>query len=86
MKKIKSFLFIVLFSFSSLLYAAQVNINTADADTLSNELSGIGQSKAEAIVAYREQHGPYKQLEDLANVKGIGSSTIEKNKSKMILE
>jgi len=86
MKKIKSFLFIVLFSFSSLLYAAQVNINTADADTLSNELSGIGQSKAEAIVAYRDQHGPYKQLEDLANVKGIGLSTIEKNKSKMILE
>ena len=86
MKMIKSFLFIVLFSFSSLLYAAQVNINTADADTLSNELSGIGQSKAEAIVAYRDQHGPYKQLEDLANVKGIGLSTIEKNKSKMILE
>ena len=86
MKKIKSFLFIVLFSFSSLLYAAQVNINTADADTLSNELSGIGQSKAEAIVAYRDQNGPYKQLEDLANVKGIGISTIEKNKSKMILE
>jgi len=83
---IKSFLFTVLFSFSSLLYAAQVNINTADADTLSNELSGIGQSKAEAIVAYREQHGPYKQLQDLANVKGIGISTIEKNKSKMILE
>ena len=83
---IKSFLFIVLFSFSSLLYAAQVNINTADADTLSNELSGIGQSKAEAIVAYRDQYGPYKQLEDLANVKGIGLSTIEKNKSKMILE
>jgi competence protein ComEA len=86
MKMIKSFLFIVLFSFSSLLYAAQVNINTADADTLSNELSGIGQSKAEAIVAYRDQHGPYKQLEDLVNVKGIGLSTIEKNKSKMILE
>ena len=86
MKKIKSFIFIVLFSFSSLLYAAQVNINTADADTLSNELSGIGQSKAEAIVAYRDQFGPYKQLEDLANVKGIGLSTIEKNKSKMILE
>ena len=86
MKKIKSFLFIVLFSFSSLLYAAQVNINTADADTLSNELSGIGQTKAEAIVAYRDQHGPYKQLEDLVNVKGIGLSTIEKNKSNMILE
>jgi competence protein ComEA len=86
MKKIKSFLFIVLFSFSSLLYAAQVNINTADADTLSSELSGVGQSKAEAIVAYREQHGPYKQLEDLTNVKGIGIATIEKNKTKITLE
>lgn len=86
MKKIKSFLFIVLFSFSSLLYAAQVNINTADADTLSSELSGIGQSKAEAIVAYRKQHGPYKQIEDLTNVKGIGMSTIEKNQQIMSIE
>ena len=86
MKKIKSFLFIVLFSFSSLLYAAQVNINTADADTLSSELSGVGLSKAEAIVAYREQHGPYKQLEDLTKVKGIGTATIEKNKTKITLE
>jgi len=86
MKKIKSFLFIVLFSFSSLLFAAQVNINTADADTLSSELSGVGLSKAEAIVAYREQHGPYKQVEDLTNVKGIGIATIEKNKTKITLE
>ena len=86
MKKIKSFIFIVLFSFSSLLFAAQVNINTADADTLSSELSGVGLSKAEAIVAYREQHGPYKQLEDLTKVKGIGTATIEKNKTKITLE
>ena len=81
MKTINSFLFIVLFSISTLLFAAQVNINTADAKTLSSELTGIGQSKAEAIVAYREQHGPYRQIEDLANVKGIGMGTVEKNKS-----
>jgi len=86
MKMIKSFLFILLISCSNLLYAAQVNINTADADTLSNELSGVGQSKAEAIVAYRDQHGLYKQIEELANVKGIGTATIEKNKSKLIIE
>ncbi len=86
MKTLKSFFFIVLFFFSSLLYAAQVNINTADAETLSSELSGIGQSKAEAIVAYREQHGPYRQIEDLTNVKGIGMATIDKNKSRMKLE
>ncbi len=86
MKTLQSFLFIVLFAFSSWLFAAPVNINTADAETLSSELSGIGQSKAEAIVAYREQHGPYKQIEDLVNVKGIGTATIDKNKSRLTLE
>jgi competence protein ComEA len=86
MKILYTLLTLVLISFSSLLYAAQVNINTADADTLSSELSGIGQSKAEAIVSYREQHGPYKNIEELANVKGIGGSTIDKNKSKIIVE
>ena len=86
MKTIKSFLFITFFCFSSLLYAAQVNINTADAETLASELTGIGQSKAEAIIAYREQYGPYRHIEDLANVKGIGMATIDRNKSKLTLE
>ena len=86
MKIIKSLLFLVLFSASNLLFAAQVNINTADAETLASELNGIGQSKAEAIVAYREQYGPYRQIEDLANVKGIGMATVDKNKSKLTLE
>lgn len=83
MKIIKSFVFAVVLSFSNLLYAGQVNINTADVETLSSELSGIGQDKAEAIVAYREQHGPYMQIEDLTKVKGIGVNTLEKNKSKL---
>jgi competence protein ComEA len=86
MKTIKPFLFIVLFCFSTLLHAAKVNINTADAETLSSELTGIGQSKAEAIISYREQYGPYQHIEDLANVKGIGMGTIDKNKSKLTLE
>jgi competence protein ComEA len=86
MKTIKLILSVILLSFSSLLYAAQVNVNTADAETLSSELSGVGQSKAEAIVSYREQHGPYKNVEELTNVKGIGTATIDKNRSKIILE
>lgn len=86
MKSLKTILFIVAFCFSNLLLAAQVNINTADAETLSSELTGIGQSKAEAIVAYRDQHGPYKSIEDLANVKGIGTATIDKNRSRLTLE
>jgi len=86
MKTLKSFLFVALFSFSSLLFAAPVNINTADAQTLASELTGIGQSKAEAIIAYRELHGPYRQIEDLANVKGIGMAIIDRNKTRLTLE
>jgi len=64
----------------------QVNINTADAATLSKQLNGIGEVKAKAIVDYRTQNGPFKTVEDLANVTGIGAATIEKNKSKVVLQ
>ncbi|WP_297791172.1 ComEA family DNA-binding protein [uncultured Marinobacter sp.] len=57
---------------------AAININTADIETLAS-LNGIGQSKAEAIVTYREANGPFQAPQDLANVKGIGERTIEKN-------
>jgi competence protein ComEA len=86
MKTLNAFLLFVLFSISGALFAAQVNVNTADAEALSSELSGIGQSKAEAIVAYREQHGPYMKIEDLTNVKGIGVGTIERNKTRLTVE
>ena len=77
---------LALLTASTLVLAGPVNINTADAETLSSELSGVGQNKAEAIVSYREQHGPYKNVEELTNVKGIGTATIDKNRSKIILE
>ena len=48
--------------------AGPVNVNTADAATISAELQGIGLAKAEAIVAYREQHGPFKTRADLTAV------------------
>ena len=55
----------------------QVNINTADAPTLAGSLKGIGMKKAEAIVAYRNENGPFKSVDDLTNVKGIGQKTLE---------
>ncbi len=55
-----------------------ININTADIETLAS-LNGIGQSKAEAIIAYREANGPFQTADDLVNVKGIGEVTVEKN-------
>ena len=59
--------------------AGPVDINSADAETISNELRGIGLSKAEAIVEYRRKHGPFKSAADLSLVKGIGERTVEIN-------
>jgi competence protein ComEA len=52
----------------------KLNINTATAEQLTN-LSGIGQTKAAAIVAYREEHGAFSAVEDIKNVSGIGDAT-----------
>ena len=61
-------------------FAGPVDVNTADAATISAELKGIGMTKAKAIVEYREKHGPFKSPEDLSLVKGIGDRTVEINK------
>ena len=66
--------------------AGPVNVNTADAATLSAELQGVGMSKAVAIVEYREQHGPFKSPDDLILVKGIGERTIEINRENILVE
>ena len=63
-----------------------VNINTADAATISKALKGIGISKAKAIIAYRETYGAFHAIEELEAVKGIGESTLEKNKGLIIVE
>jgi len=63
--------------------AAPININSADAETLTRELKGIGATKAKAIVAYREVHGPFTAVDELLEVKGIGAATLEKNRTKL---
>ncbi len=57
-----------------------VNVNSADAETIARQLKGVGLKKAQAIVDYRAQHGPFKSVEDLLQVKGIGDSTLAKNR------
>ncbi len=61
--------------------ATPVNINTADASTLAASLDGVGQAKAEAIIAYRQAHGPFENAAQLVKVKGIGQATVEANRS-----
>lgn len=56
-----------------------VNINQASAETLAQQLTGIGPAKAQAIVDYRAQKGPFNKPEQLLQVKGIGPATLAKN-------
>jgi competence protein ComEA len=62
-----------------------VNINTASAEELS-ELKGVGKTKAEAIVAHRNEHGEFSKVEDLTQVKGIGESILNSNRPLLSLE
>ena len=60
-----------------------VDINTADAETLATAINGVGIKKASAIVAYRGQHGPFKSIDELTLVEGIGPGIVEKNRSNL---
>lgn len=60
-----------------------INLNTADVSTLERELVGVGPAKAKAIVEYREAHGNFATVEELLEVKGIGESILERNRSKL---
>ena len=66
--------------------AGPVDINTADAVTLAMEIKGVGESLAAAIVADREQNGPYASVEDLTRVRGIGDKTVESNRENLKVE
>ena len=63
--------------------SAKVDLNKADAPTLQRELSGVGEAKALAIVAYRESNGPFASVDELLEVKGIGKALLDKNREKL---
>lgn len=63
--------------------AVTVNVNTASAEEIANALVGVGLSKAEAIVAYREANGAFQDVYELENVKGIGTRTIDRNEARI---
>lgn len=63
-----------------------VNINKANAEELDKLLVGVGPDKAENIIQYRKQNGKFATADDLAKVKGIGPSTVEKNRDRIELK
>ena len=87
MNSIKSVLLALALSLASFaaFAGAPVNVNTADAPAIAEAMKGVGLKKAEAIVAYRKEHGAFKSLDQLAGVKGIGLKTVEKNREAITL-
>ena len=67
-------------------WAGPVDINKADAATIAKELQGIGLSRAQAIVAYRDKNGAFKNVDELRKVKGIGAKTLELNRANIRLD
>ena len=66
--------------------SAAVNINTADAKTLASNLKGVGEARAVEIIRYREAYGPFSSVDELAEVKGIGQSTVDRNRAVITLD
>lgn len=78
MKKLLLSLFISL-AFSGITYAA-VDLNTASKAEL-EAVKGVGSAKADAILEYRKQHGAFKSVDELGEVKGFGDKSVEKLRS-----
>lgn len=78
--------FLLVFGLAGHALAAPVNINKAGADEIAASLTGIGVKKAKEIVAFREKHGPFKTVEQLEDVRGIGRKMIDKNKANIRLQ
>lgn len=65
--------------------STRVSINAASAEDLARVLNGVGLKKAQAIVSYREEYGPFKTVEDLKQVPGMGNVLVERNLERLTL-
>ena len=80
---LRTIVFVLFATLTSFCLAAPVDINSADAESLAAEISGVGVSRARAIVEYRETHGPFKTVDDLVMVEGIGAKIVSRNRDKL---
>ncbi|MEL7312488.1 MAG: helix-hairpin-helix domain-containing protein [Pseudomonadota bacterium] len=75
----------VVFGLSAHSFAEPVNVNSASAEAIAKSLDGIGITKARAIVAYRNENGPFETASDLTQVVGIGKRTVALNADDIVL-
>ena len=77
----------VVFGLSSLAFAvesaAPIDVNTASAQVLAETMHGVGLKRAQAIVQYREQHGDFSSVDQLAQVRGISANIVERNRDRL---
>ncbi len=86
MNLVKSLVFAFALSLPLAVVAMEpVDLNAASAETLAVTMQGVGLEKAQAIVDYRDQHGPFVSVEEITAVRGIGPATLEKNRSKLVI-
>jgi competence protein ComEA len=60
--------------------AEPVDVNSANAEAIAEAIKGVGLSRAEAIIDYRDKHGPFESVDDLVLVRGIGAKAIDDNR------
>lgn len=66
--------------------SGKIDLNDADALTLQQNLQGIGVTKAEAIIAYRDANGPFHSVDELLEIKGIGKALLDRNREKLVVK
>ena len=85
MKKIIISILVLFVFYMQSVNAESVDINSADAITIANNLKGVGLKKATRIVEFRVINGPFRSIDDITKVKGIGPIILERNKSEIIV-
>ena len=86
MDNVRSCILAVLLTLPTSLLAGEIiNINTADKEVLMS-IKGIGEKRAQAIIAYRDENGSFKTIEQLADVKGVGFSVVDKNRESLVVK
>ena len=86
MSLFRTLLIAVVFALTTTVASADpVDINSATAEELALILNGVGAKKAAAIVAYREQNGPFQDVQELTKVSGIGAKLVENNRANLVV-